>query len=329
MLRSYIIVALRNLWRQRGFAAINIFGLAIGLASSIFILLYVINELTYDRFHDKSDRIYKVWISGRMPAGEMHDAPTAGPMAAALINDYPEVEQVVRLKQQGGFLVKNGDRVFNETDQEFIFADSSFFTVFSFKLLKGDPTTCLKNPRNIVLTEEYAKKYFGDEDPIGKTLKIEQDTNVSVISGVMEDFPENSHFKCKMIGSLSTLLGKAGIQPPGLIRITTPTSSLLREQTLKLLKNGLYDMVVKYVGPIVQMGMGIDLEQFEASGNSYGYRLMKLTDLHLRANLRFDTAATRESALCLSFPFRCYSDTGHCRDQFYEPGSCTVHQSWP
>ena len=95
MLKSYVVVALRNLWRNRGFAAINIFGLAIGIASSIFILLYVINELTYDRFHDKSDRIYRVWISGSMPATEMRHAVTSPPMAEALLNDYPEVESVV------------------------------------------------------------------------------------------------------------------------------------------------------------------------------------------------------------------------------------------
>ena len=160
MIKSYVVVALRNLWRNRGFAAINIFGLAIGIASSIFILLYVINELTYDRFHEKSDRIYRIWISGSMPATEMRHAVTSPPMAEALLNDYPEVEEVVRLRLSGGWLVKKGDRVFHESDQEFIFADSSFFDVFSFELLKGDPKTCLRDPRSIVLTEEYAQKVF-------------------------------------------------------------------------------------------------------------------------------------------------------------------------
>lgn len=112
MIRSYIQVALRNLIRNRGYASINIVGLAIGLATSIFIMLYVINELTYDRFHEKSDRIYKAWISGMMPTGELRDAVTAGPMAGALIADYPEVEQVVRLRQYGNYLVRRGGREF-------------------------------------------------------------------------------------------------------------------------------------------------------------------------------------------------------------------------
>ena len=284
MIRSYIRVALRNLWRNRGYAAINILGLALGLATSIFIFLYVFNELSYDRFHEKSDRIYKVWVSGMMPTGEMHDAVTAGPMAAALLADYPEVEQVVRIKQEGGWLVRSGDRKFNEPDRDFMFADSTFFDVFSFKLLKGDPKRCLAEPRSIVLSEEYARKYFGTEDPVGKTLKIEQDTNVSVITGVMQDFPENSHFHCKMLGSMSTLPeNRDGLS---WVNQNFHTYIVLREGTdPEALEARLYDMVVKYVGPIVQQAMGIDLEQFEAAGNSYGYKLMALKDLHLHSDL--------------------------------------------
>lgn len=286
MIRNYIVVALRNLWRQRGYTLINIFGLTIGLASSIFILLYVINELTYDRFHEKSDRIYRVWISGSMPATEMRDAVTAPPMAEALLNEYPEVEQVVRLYQSGGWLVRQGDRVFHETEQEFIFADSSFFDVFSFRLLKGDPETCLRDPRSIVLTEAYATKYFGDEDPMGKTLKIEQDTNLSVITGVMEDFPVNSHFHCKMIGSLSTLgISRANFW----VNHNVYTYVVLQEGTdPQAFEERMYEMVVKYVGPLVSQAMGIDLEQFEASGHSYGYRIQKMTDIHLHSDLRYE-----------------------------------------
>ncbi len=287
MIRSYIQVALRNLWRNRGYASINIFGLALGLTTSIFIFLYVINELSYDRFHEKTDRIYKAWVSGMMPTGEVHDANTAGPMAAALIADYPEVEQVVRIRQHGGFLVGNGDRKFNETEQDFMFTDSTFFDVFSFKLLKGDPKTCLVEPRSIVLTEEYAKKYFGNEDPIGKTLKIEQDTNVSVITGVMQDFPQNSHFHAKMLGSISTL--PENRDNLNWVNQNFHTYMVLAEGTdVEAFEASLYAMVVKYVGPIVQQAMGIDLEQFEAAGNSYGYRLMPLADIHLHSGLRFE-----------------------------------------
>jgi len=284
MIRNYIQLALRNLWKNRGYAAINIFGLALGLATSIFIFLYVLNELSYDRFHEKSDRIYKAWVSGMMPTGEMRNASTAGPMAAALIADYPDVEQVVRVRQYGGYLVGNGDRKFNETEQDFMFTDSTFFDVFSFKLLQGDPLTCLKEPRSIVLTEEYAKKYFGNEDPLGKSLKIEQDTNVSVVTGVMEDFPPNSHFHAKMLGSIATL--PENRDNLSWVNQNFHTYMVLAEGTdVEAFEASLYDMVVKYVGPIVQQAMGIDLEQFEAAGNSYGYRVLPLKDIHLNTEL--------------------------------------------
>jgi len=284
MIRSYILVALRNLWRNRGYASINIFGLALGLATSIFIFLYVINELSYDRFHEKSDRIYKAWVAGMMPTGEVRNASTAGPMAAALIADYPEVEQVVRIRQYGGYLVGNGDRKFNETEQDFMFTDSTFFDVFSIKLLQGDPHTCLKEPRSIVLSEEYAKKYFGNDDPIGKSLKIEQDTNVSVVTGVMEDFPPNSHFHAKMLGTINTL--PENRDNLSWVNQNFHTYMVLAEGTdVEAFEASLYEMVVRYVGPIVQQAMGIDLEQFEAAGNSYGYRVLPLKDIHLNTEL--------------------------------------------
>ena len=287
MIRSYIQVAIRNLRKHLAYAAINIAGLAIGLAASIFIMLYVVNELTYDGFHEKSDRIYKVWISGMMPTGELRDAVTAGPMAGALLADYPEVEQVVRIRQYGGYLVRNGDRVFNETREDFMFTDSSFFDVFSFRLLKGDPKTCLKEPRSIVLTEDYARKYFGDEDPMGKSLQIEQDTNVSVVTGVMQNFPENSHFHCKMLGTINTLPETE--DNLSWVNQNFHTYLVLAEGTdVEAFEAGLYDMVIKYVGPIVQQAMGIDLETFEAAGNSYGYRLIPLKDIHLHSGLRFN-----------------------------------------
>ncbi len=289
MLRNYILVALRNLWRQKGYTLINIFGLTVGLASSLFILLYVINELTYDRFHEKSDRIYRVWISGSMPATEMRHAVTSPPMAEAMLNDYPEVEQAVRLRQAGGWVVRQGDRIFHETDEEFLFADSTFFDVFSYKLLKGDPGNCLTEPRSIVLTEEYARKYFGDEDPIGQTLKIEQDTNLSVITGVMEDFPQNSHFHCKMLGSLTTI---GNSRSTNWLNHNFHTYVVLREGTDPVeFESRLRDMLEKYVGPMITQFLGIDLVQFEESGNSYGYRMQKMTDIHLHSDLQYELEA--------------------------------------
>ena len=136
MLKSYVVVALRNLWRHRGYTLINVFGLTIGIASSIFILLYVVNELTYDKFHEKSDQIYRIWISGSMPATEMRHAVTSPPMAEALLNDYPEVENTVRMRKSGGWLVRKADRIFQETDEDFICASSNCLTL-NYRFFSG------------------------------------------------------------------------------------------------------------------------------------------------------------------------------------------------
>lgn len=300
MLKNYIVITLRNLWKSRGYAAINIFGLAIGLTTSIMIMIYVINELSFDKFHKDSERIYKVWVSGMMPTGELNDAVTAGPMASALLNDYPEVEQVVRLKQSGGWLVKKGDVAFNESEKDFMFADSTFFELFSFNLLKGDPESCLRDPRSLVLSESYARKYFGQEDPMGQTLRIEQDSNLSVVTGVMEDFPRNSHFHCHILGSMSTLTENR--DNLSWVNQNFHTYVLLAEGTdIEAFESRMYEMVVKYVGPIVQQAMGIDLEQFEAAGNAYGYKLMNLEDIHLRSGLRFELEAPGNSTYVYLF----------------------------
>ncbi len=286
MIANIIKVAFRNLFKHFGYSFINILGLAIGLASSIFIFLYVVNELTYDRFHEKSDRIYRAWILGNMPGTEMRHAVTSPPMMEAMLMDYPEVESAVRLRQMGGWLVRTGDRKFHETEREFIFADSSFFDVFSFKLLEGNPETCLKEPRSIVLTEEYASKYFGDENPMGKTFRIEQDSNFYVVTGVMEDIPVNSHIHFKMLGSLCTFENS---RSTSWVNHNFHTYFVLAPGTDPAeFESRMQEMVIKYVGPIVEQFMGINLEQFEEAGNSYGYRVQAMTDIHLHSNLQYE-----------------------------------------
>jgi putative ABC transport system permease protein len=286
MIANIIKVAFRNLFKHFGYSFINILGLAIGLASSIFIFLYVINELTYDRFHEKSDRIYRAWVMGNLAGTEMQHAITAPPMMEALLNDYPEVEDAVRVSQMGGWLVRAGDRKFHETDREFIFADSTFFDVFSFELIQSNPETCLKEPRSLVLTEEYARKYFGDEDPMGKTFRIEQDTNFYSVTGIMEDVPVNSHIHFKMLGSLCTFERSRNTN---WVNHSYITYFVLAPGTDPVeFESRMQDIIVKYIGPLVEQFMGISLEQFRESGNSYGYRLQALTDIHLNSNLQYE-----------------------------------------
>jgi putative ABC transport system permease protein len=284
MFRNIIKVAFRNLVRHFGYTFINVVGLAIGLACSILILLYVINELTYDRFNEKAERTYRICVRGQMPGNELNQAVTAAPMMEALRNDYPEVEQITRFGKFGGWLCRTGDKKFQETEKNFIFADSTFFDVFDFELLRGDPHTVLTAPRSLVMSERYARKYFGDEDPIGQTLRIEQDTNFYTVTGLMKNVPVNSHFHFEMLGSLSTLRGS---RSTNWVNHNYYTYVVLAEGTdPDKFTEGLRQVVIKYVGPQIEQFLGINLDAFEASGNSFGYFIQPLPDIHLHSNLQ-------------------------------------------
>ena len=286
MIINIFKVAIRNLIRQAGYTLINILGLAIGLASSILILLYVVNEITYDAFHEKAENIYRIGVRGKMLGNELNQAVTAAPMMEAMLNDYPAVENACRIAEFGGWLVRTGDRKFNETEEDFIFADSTFFDVFDFKLLKGNPETALKNPRSLVMTEKYARKYFGNNEPMGQSLKIEQDTNFYVVTGIIEDIPANSHFHFEMLGSMSSIRqSRSG----NWFNHQYYTYVVLEPETdIRQFEKGLRDLALKYAGPQLELFLGITLEQFEDAGNSFGYFIQPLEDIHLHSNLQVE-----------------------------------------
>ena len=286
MILNILKVAIRNLIRQLGYTTINILGLAIGLASSILILLYVVNELTYDTFHSKSENIYRIGVRGQMMGNELNQAVTAAPMMEAMLNDYPAVENACRIAEYGGWLVRTGDRKFNETEEDFIFADSSFFEVFDFKLLKGNPETALRSPRTLVMTEKYARKYFGDEDPIGQTVSVEEDTIIYTVTGVLEDVPVNSHFHFEMVGAMCSI-GQS--RSTNWLNHNYYTYILLNPETdLSQFEPSMDSMIYKYVGPLLEQFIGVTVEQFEEAGNSFGYFLQPLPDIHLHSDLQVE-----------------------------------------
>ncbi|MFC1725612.1 ABC transporter permease [candidate division KSB1 bacterium] len=189
MFKNYLKTAFRNMKRQKVFSLINISGLAIGMACSILILFWVQDELSYDKFHINIDRIYRI-VDG-IPVGKKVDmsALTAPPVAPALTQDYPEILEYTRFSDGINTLVKYGDKAFYET--LYTNADPGIFKIFSFFMLKGDPETALSDPYSVVLTEKTAEKYFGEEDPLGKTLNINNEFNVTV-TGVVKNLPQNS-----------------------------------------------------------------------------------------------------------------------------------------
>ena len=284
MFINYVLIALRNLFNQRAYTLINIAGMAIGIACSLFIILFVNHELSYDRFHSKADQIYRVWVSGKFSGSEFNHAVTAQPMAQALLSDYPEIENVVRLRKYGDWLVTYGDNKFYE--ENIVFADSTFFEIFDFPLVKGDPGSVLKETRTMVMTRSMASRYFGDEDPVGKLIRFETDTSLFRVTGLMEDVPENSHLHFDAVGSLHTY---ARPEQEFWVSHNFYTYILTDSLTSKEgLEGKLTYIVEKYIGPTIEDLLGVGLEEMKAKGEFYGYFLQPLKDIHLNSDLDYE-----------------------------------------
>jgi putative ABC transport system permease protein len=202
MIRNYLKIAFRNLWRQRVFSGINILGLAVGMAACFLIFLYVRFELSYDKFHSKADRIYRLATDVITPSETIHAGITSWAFGPNIKADFPDVAAVVRINQTE-MLVRKGDVKFQE--DKVLFADSTFFQVFDFGLEKGDAAALLRNPFSVVLSESAARKYFGTADPVGQSLLLTGQDHVATITGVMKDLPANSQIEADMLVSMSTL----------------------------------------------------------------------------------------------------------------------------
>ncbi len=210
MLRHFFQIAWRNLKKRKLYSFINIAGLTIGMACCVLITLYVQNELSYDRYHSKSDRIYRVTQTFRsVQKGENPGAPTpqdfwvwgCAPVGPALQADFPEIEKVVRFMSPTSFLLQHGERRIQQDN--LLMIDSTAFDVFSWKMLYGDPHTALIAPNSIVLTKTIAEKFFGNANPVGQTLRADNQVNL-LVTGVMEDVPSNSQFTFNGLISMAT-----------------------------------------------------------------------------------------------------------------------------
>ncbi|MBN1273522.1 MAG: ABC transporter permease [Candidatus Aminicenantes bacterium] len=189
MLKNYIKVALRNIKKNKIFSFVNLLGLALGISCSLLIFLYVQHEVSYDRFHDQAEHIYRIVTEWKVE-GESHIyQTTAAPVAPALLNDYPEVQKAVRIKKTGA-VVHYGDKSFVE--RGIFMVDPDFLEMFTFPLKRGNPETVLDNPYSLVITENMADKYFGDSDPLGQKLSLWNDYEFEV-TGVAANVPKNTH----------------------------------------------------------------------------------------------------------------------------------------
>jgi putative ABC transport system permease protein len=284
MIKNYLKIAWRNLVKNKVFSFINIAGLATGLASFILIALYVVDELSYDRYNDKAGRIYRINSYIRFGGTDLKMAVSSDAMGAALKNDYPEVEEYVRFyNSSGSKLVKKGNQFINENNVAH--ADSTLFSVFTLPAISGNTHTALNEPNTVVITESTAKKYFGTTDNVvGKTIETnENNSTLYKVTAVIKDIPHNSHFHFDFIFSMKNVDYRWG----NYVSHNFQTYVLLRPRTdPRAFEKNFPQYITKYVLPQAKEYMQINsMEEFRKAGNRMEYTLMPLTDIHLHSDM--------------------------------------------
>ena len=278
MIKNYFKIAFRNLWRNKGFSAINILGLAIGITTCLIIMLFVYNELSYDRFNVKSSSIVRVTFQGSAAGEKFNEANVMPPVAQTMKADFPEVLDATRIRDYGRPRLICGDKSFKE--DAFAFVDANFFEVFTLPLVEGDAKTALSAPNTIVITKAWAHKYFGNEDPVGKVISFKEgDKAAYKVTGVINKVPLNSHFHFELFASMTSL---AESKEPTWMSSNFYTYLVLKDgHDYKSLEAKLPGMVDKYIGPQMLQAMHISLPDFRKKGNNLTFHLQRLTDIHL------------------------------------------------
>jgi putative ABC transport system permease protein len=284
MIRNYILVAFRALRKQKFYSFINIAGLSIGIAACLVILLFVVNEFGYDRYHTKRDRIYRVNTEIKFGTNHFTVATGYPVMAEMLKENYPEIESVVRFTYWGKRYVRPVDGT--EKSREIaVWTDSTFFSVFSIPVLEGNAQSALREPNSIAISQKMVKKYFPDGNALGQSLILDDDINCKV-TAVYEDIPDHSHFHFDILRAMS---GNEEAKSVTLIGGTEAHIYLLLKEgaDAKQLEEKFPTFIEKYVMPQIADAIGGDqtLEKFRAAGNNWVYSLTNVADIHLHSSL--------------------------------------------
>jgi len=282
MFSNYLKIAWRNLLKNKTFSLINIIGLASGLACFILITLYIIDELSYDRYHEKAERIYRINSDIRFGGTDLNMAVSADPMGATLKKDYPQVEQFTRIYASEGSKLFKKDNVFI-TEERVVYADSTLFDVFTFPAVTGNTKTALNEPNTVVVTESTAKKYFGSaEAAMGKTMECNDERNkLYKVTAVIKDIPKNSHFIFDMFLSMDNVNYNFNT----FLSHNFHTYIVLKAGAdYKAFEKNFVQVIDKYILPEAKQFMQIEsMNDFEKTGNRLSYSLIPLTDIHLRS----------------------------------------------
>ena len=284
MLRNYLLVAYRNLLRNKMFSMINIVGLALGMTATLFLLSYVGFETSYDKFHDRLPDIYMIRLDSykgnALDETSMQSFHAAAP---AIKGQYPQVENFVRFHTASGMMTyqtTNGETV-SYFERNGYYADSSFFSVFSFPLVLGDKNSVLRNPNSMMMSESAAKKYFGNGDPIGKVIKLSTEWAGGdyVIEGVFKDVPVNSHVRFDFLFAIENLLNNQQFKRGGWYWENFHIYLLLKPNTnLADLEAGM--------AKVIEANIGSDLKNTNSAKKLV---LVPLADVHLYSSIAYET----------------------------------------
>jgi putative ABC transport system permease protein len=282
MVANYLKVGFRNILKYKVYSGINLFGLAIGMAASLLIILYIADELSYDRFQKDADRIFRIASAGRFQGSEFNDAASSSPIAEALMENVPEVEQAVRFGWWRVMPMRYAGKSFVE--KKTLVADSNFFRFFSFPLISGDPVTALQGVNKVVITESSAKRYFGAENPIGKIILRGEYKAATEITGIAKDPPLNSHIQFDMVFSGQTSGDYLQNDQWSYTSIYTYIK-MHSAADASAVKNKLDELTEKNMAPELEEIIGMSQLEFKASGNSFEFFLQPLLDIHLESDL--------------------------------------------
>ncbi|MCH7514891.1 MAG: ABC transporter permease [Bacteroidetes bacterium] len=287
MLKNYLKTAYRSLSKNRFYSLINVTGLAVGIASCLLIVLFVIDELSYDKFHEKSERIYRI-EADIMFGGNHFEMPVApAPMAQTIMDDYPEVEIAGRFRRIGSHLFKK--EINNIKEDNVSYADNNIFEIFTITFIYGDMATALEKPNTMIISKTVAEKHFGFENPIGLQMTMDND-ELYEVTGVFEELPVNSHFHLDVMLSME---GLDDAKNTTWLGNNYFTYFVLREDAdPAAFQEKMVEMVNTYTFPQVEQLLNITIENFEASGQWVRYNIRPVTDIHLHSNLGFEFEPT-------------------------------------
>lgn len=281
---NYLKIALRNFRKHIGYSLIKIIGLSVSIACCLLILLWVRHELSYDRFLPRADRIFRVGYYGVVRGNTVHGVQACPTLAPVLNRDFPEVEAATRFRKLGNPVIRYGDKVFSE--ERWFTGDANFFAVFQLPFLAGNPATAMEKPGSLVISRSTARRYFGDDNPMGKTLNSDGRRDWTV-TGVVSDMPENSHFHFDFLTAMNSYRGMG--EETTWLSNNYYTYFILRDGVdWKRFEARLQREELQYTKPQIAEMFGMSWEQARGEGNDYYHFLQPLTWIHLNSHLEHE-----------------------------------------